>query len=156
MANEIQADYTSGSTLYAVIRNRAGQVWCAAQQALESWGAGGHTVDDYDIPLTDRNGGRYVGDFDVDVPAGSYCVQVFLQAGASPADTDTLVCSRDVMWTGAGELTPLKILANKAAQDTTTNDVTYYDDDSQSPLMTHVWEHGASTTTRTPTYPPQS
>jgi len=150
MANEIQADYAPSSTLYAVIRDRAGQVWCAAQQAFESWGANGHAADDYDIPLADKNGRRYVGDFDADVPAGSYCLQVFLQAGAGPADTDTLVSSRDIVWTGAGELTSLKILGNKAVQDTGTNAVAYYDDDKQTVLMTHSWDHGASTTTRTP------
>ncbi len=34
MANEIQASYASGSTLYAVIRNRAGEVWQVAGQVF--------------------------------------------------------------------------------------------------------------------------
>ncbi|GAI42658.1 unnamed protein product, partial [marine sediment metagenome] len=29
MANEIHVDYTSGSTLYAVVRNGTGEVWYA-------------------------------------------------------------------------------------------------------------------------------
>jgi hypothetical protein len=63
MANEIHADHASGSVLYAVIRNRQGQVWRPAGQAFESWGSGGHTADDYDSALTDKNGSRYVGNF---------------------------------------------------------------------------------------------
>ena len=150
MANEIQADYASGSTLYAVLRNRAGQVWHLVEQVFESWGAGGHTADDYDIALTDKTGSRYVGDFDAEIPSGSYCIQVFRQAGATPADTDTLVCSREIVWTGTGELTPAKFLANKAVGDTAVRTIDYYDDDGQTVLLTHNWRDEGSTTTRTP------
>jgi len=41
MANEIQADYSSGNVLYAVIRNPAGQVWCVARRSSR---AGGQAV----------------------------------------------------------------------------------------------------------------
>jgi hypothetical protein len=150
MANEIHADYASGSVLYAVIRNRQGQVWRPAGQAFESWGSGGHTAVDYDIALTDKNGSRYIGSFDADVLPGSYSIQVFRQAGASPADTDTLVCSRKVIWTGTGELTPAKILANKAVQDKVTGAIEYYDDDSQTVLLTLMPYDLASTIARMP------
>ncbi len=80
MAYEIQADYASGSILYAIIRSPAGQVWHPAEQAFEDWGTGGHAIDDYDIALTDKSGSRYVGSFDTrhsrrmllhpDVPTG--------------------------------------------------------------------------------------
>ena len=46
MANEIRADYDSGSTLYAVIRNQAGKVWHVAGGVFEDWGADGHDADD--------------------------------------------------------------------------------------------------------------
>lgn len=150
MANEIHADYASGSVLYAVIRNRGGQVWCPATQVFESWGSGGHTADDYDITLTDKNGSRYVGSFDADVPPGSYSIQVFRQVGASPSDTDTLVCSREAIWTGTGELTAAKILANKAVQDKITGAIEYYDDDSQTVLLTLMPYDLASTIARRP------
>jgi len=129
---------------YAIAPGKSGE------QAFESWGASGHTAANYLIGLEDKNGGRYVGDFDTDLPAGSYCVQVFLQAGASPADTDTLVCSRDITWTGVGEVTSLKILGNKAVHTKATGTVDYYDDDEQTILMTHTCEEGASTAVRTP------
>ena len=150
MANEIQADYASGHTLYAVIRNRAGQVWHPTQRAFENWGLSGHTADDYDIALTDRTGSLYVGDFDAGIPSGGYCVQIFRQGGAAPADTDTLVGSREILWTGTGELTAAKLLANKAVEDTMTETIDYYDDDGQTILLTQTLHEEASTFTRTP------
>lgn len=150
MANEIQAQYASGHTLYAVIRNRAGQVWYPALRAFENWGLGGHAADDYDIALTDRTGSLYVGAFDASIPSGAYCVQVFRQSGAAPADNDTLVDSREILWTGTGELTATKILANKAVEDTITETIDYYDDDGQTILLSQTLHEGSSTFTRTP------
>ena len=150
MANEIQADYASGNTLYAVIRNRSGQVWHPAQRAFENWGLGGHTADDYDIALTDRTGSRYIGDFDAGIPSGGYCVQIFRQAGATPADADPLVGSREILWTGTGELTAVKLLANKAVEDMMTETLDYYDDDGQTLLFSQTLHEGASAFTRTP------
>ncbi len=40
MANEIHANYASGNTLYAVVRNAAGDLWFVAGQAFEFWGTG--------------------------------------------------------------------------------------------------------------------
>lgn len=136
MAYEIQADYASGSVLYAIIRNPAGQVWHPAGGAFEEWGAGAHPISDYAISLIDRGGNRYVGDFDSTLPRGSYGIQVLRQVGASPADTDPLVCGRQILWTGAGELTAVKMLANRAVQDAITRDIDYYDDDGQTVLLT--------------------
>ncbi len=150
MANEIQVDYTSGNTLYAVIRDRAGQVWHPGLQIFEAWGTSGHTAADYDLTLTDKTGSRYIGDFDAHISAGSYGVQIFLQAGPTPADADTLMSSRDILWTGTGELTVAKILANKAVQDTVTKTIDYYDDDGQTILLSHLLSDEASTFTRTP------
>jgi len=150
MANEIQVDYASGNTLYAVIRNRAGQVWCAGQQAFETWGAGGRGSEDYDLSLVDKNGGRYVGDFDANIPAGSYAVQCSVQAGASPAETDTLADSRDIVWTGTAAVTATKILANRAVRDHITGTINYYDDDGSSVILTHTSTDDAVALTRAP------
>ncbi len=150
MANEIQADYASGHVLYAIIRSRTGQVWHPATASFEDWGAGDHTIDDYDIPLTDRSGSRYVGSFDADIPSGGYAIQVFRQAGASPADTDALVCSREILWTGTGELTSTKLLANKTIQNKIVKTIDYYDADGQTVLLTLVTSDEATTFTRTP------
>jgi hypothetical protein len=138
MANEIYVDYGSGSTLYAAIRNAAGQVWNAAGRVFENWGTGGHAAGDYAITLIDRGGSRYVADFDTNAPAGTYFIQTFLQAGAGPADTDTLLGNRQIVWTGVGELTVMKATMNKAVWDRLTGAIDYYDDDGQTILLTHT------------------
>ncbi len=150
MANEIHADYASGNTLYAVVRNAAANVWYVAGQVFETWGTGGRTADDYDISLTGKSGSRYVGSFDVNIPAGRYSVQVFLQAGANPADGDSLVAGCEIVWSGTGRVTSDKLLANKAVQNKTTGQITYYDDDGQTVLLTHTPADAQTTLTRTP------
>ncbi len=150
MANEIHIDYESGNTLYAVIRNSAGQVWYVVGQVFEVWGTGARNADDYDIALVDKDGSRYVGDFDANVSAGRYTVQVFVQAGANPADSDDLTGSGAIIWTGSGELTVDKVLANKAIQDKTTGKIDYYDDDGETVILTHTPTDGESTIERTP------
>jgi hypothetical protein len=136
MANEIHIDYSSGNTLYTVIRNKAGEVWYCGGQAFETWGTGGRTAHDYDISLTDKGGSRYVGDFDSNIPAGRYSVQSFLQAGAYPVDSDSFVGSIEIVWSGTGKVRSDKLLANKAIQDKATGEIKYYDDDGQTVLMT--------------------
>ena len=150
MANEIQVDYASGNTVYAIIRDRAGRVWCAAQHAFEDWGTDGRGPDDYDLALVDKSGGRYVGDFDTSIPAGRYGVQCFLQAGASPSATDTLAGGRDIIWTGKAAVTAVQILANKAVRDSITGTIKYYDDDGTSVILTHTSTDDAVALTRAP------
>jgi len=150
MSNEIHVDYESGSTLYTIVRDAAGGVWCPASQDFEAWGSGGHDAADYTLPLIDKDGSRYMGSFDEAIPVGSYSVQVFLQAGTNPADTDSLITGRDFAWTGTGELTPLKILANRAVQDKATGMIDFYDDDDETVLLTLTPWDTASSLERTP------
>jgi hypothetical protein len=150
MANEINVNYASGNTLYAVVRNAAGDVWNVAGQVFETWGTDGRTADDYDISLTDRNGSRYVGSFDPNIPAGRYSVQIFLQAGANPANGDTFIGSEEILWSGTGVVTADKLLANKAVQDKPSGQIKYYDDDGQTVLLTHTPTDATATITRTP------
>jgi len=150
MANEIHLDYASGNTIYAVVRNDAGQVWYPAGSAFEDWGTDGHNADSYDMPLVDKSGARYVGDFDADIAAGRYTIQMFLQAGANPADGDELVAGAKIIWTGTGVMTVDKILANKAMQNKTTGAIDYYDDDGQTIFLTHTPTDSESDITRTP------
>ena len=150
MANEIYADYASGNTLYAVVRNAAADVWYVAGQTFEPWGTSSRTADDYALSLTDKNASRYVGSFDTNIPAGRYSVQVFLQAGANPADGDGLVAGCEIIWSGTGKVTTDKLLVNKAVQNKTTGQITYYDDDGQTVLLTHTPADAQATITRTP------
>lgn len=108
MSNEIHTDFPSGSTIYAAIRQEGGKVWYIAGETFETWGTSGRTAGDYDIPLNDRGGSRYEGDFDPNVPAGRYTVQIFLQGGMNPSDGDTIMGSAMFQWTGTarvGEVT---------------------------------------------------
>jgi hypothetical protein len=150
MTNEIHANYATGNTLYAVVRNCVGDVWCIAGQNFEEWGTDGHTADDYDISLTDKSGSRYVGNFDTNIPAGRYSVQIFLQAGANPANGDTLVTHDEILWSGTGKISADKLLANKAVQNKTTGQIKYYDDDGQTVLLTLIPTEAEATITRTP------
>ena len=150
MANEIHVDYASGNTLYAVVRNKAGDVWYIAGQVFEAWGTGGHDADDYDISLTDKDGSRYIGDFDCNIPAGRYWVQIFLQAGGTPADGDNLIAGYEIVWTGTAVLTADKLLANKAVQNKATGEIKYYDDDGQTVLLTLTPTEAQATITRLP------
>jgi len=151
MANEIHANYASGNDLYVVVRNIAGDVWYIAGQTFETWGTGGRTAEDYDISLTDKGGSRYVGDFDSNIPGGRYFMQVFIQAGANPADGDALIASDEIVWSGTGKVTADKLLANKAVQNKTTGQINYYDDDEQTVLLTHIPTETEATITRSST-----
>ncbi len=150
MANEIQADYASGNTLYAVVRNVLGDVWYVTGQVFEAWGTDGRDADDYDIGLTDKDGSRYLGNFDGNIVPGRYSVQIFLQAGANPADGDTLISSGEIIWSGSGKVTPDKLLANKAVQNKSNGEIKYYDDDGQTVLLTHTPSEDQSSITKTP------
>jgi hypothetical protein len=150
MTNEIHVNYTSGNTLYAVIRNTTGNVWYVAGQVFEAWGTSGRTADDYDIILTDKSGSWYVGNFDTNIPSGRYWIQAFLQAGANPADSDTFIAGEEIVWSGTGVITAGKLLANKAVQNKTSGQIKYYDDDGQTILLTHTPTDAAATITRTP------
>src|SRR4030065_229481 len=150
MSNEIHINYSSGSTVYTVIRNSCGKVWYLSGQVFEDWGTYGHDAMDYSLPLTDKAGSRYVGDFDADIPAGRYTIQAFLQAGANPADGDTLIEAREIIWRESGELTADKVLVNKAVQNKSTGAIDYYDDDGQTILLTITPSEDESSITRIP------
>jgi hypothetical protein len=106
MAAEIRVIYPSGSTLYATVRNAAGNVWYVVGQVFESWGTAGRDADDYDIALVGDAGDIYVGDFDTNIAAGRYAVQAYIRATGTPIDADISIGGEEIEWSGTAEITP--------------------------------------------------
>ena len=101
MSNEIRQFYPAGYTLYAVVRNTVGQVWYPTGEVFEAWGTGGRTAADYDITLVYTGIQEYIGDFDSNIDAGRYDVQVMRQIAGAPADTDNIVGISQIAWSGS-------------------------------------------------------
>jgi len=145
MANEINAFITSGYTHYAVIRNVAGQVWYPLGQTFEAWGTGGRTVADYDIALTDKSGGMYVGDFDSNVSAGYYWLVIHQQAGGSPADSDQAYWREFGYWDGtnwkraACKGDEMNLADNAIAEAKYADDMAMEDIAAGAPSATCTW-----------------
>lgn len=99
-ANEISAIAPGVSTAYSIIRKSNGDAWYPTGQVWESWGTSGRTAADYDIALTDKKGGMFVGDFDTNISSGYYTVVTYYQAGGSPDDDDPAVWSDYGYWDG--------------------------------------------------------
>lgn len=98
--------YVDTPTLYYVIRQPStGKVWNVASEALETWGTLGRDADDYDIAATHRGGGFWTVDIPSSLPAAEYTLGIYLQGGASPADTDYPVAEQGGRWTGTQWLT---------------------------------------------------
>lgn len=101
MANEIQAQTTSGLTLYAVLIDTTGQAWNGA--TWETLSAANWTT--YDIAMTEAAAGIYFGDMPA-VAAGVYQFVVYDQAGVDPATSDSQVDSGSISWAGSVVTTP--------------------------------------------------
>jgi hypothetical protein len=104
MANELQADYKTGETLYAARFQPEGNVFITDGSADQVWSD--PTL--YNVTMTENgNGGHYEGDFDAsaNIAEGTYQVTVFLQTGASPANGDPQLYKGEIYWDGTSELT---------------------------------------------------
>lgn len=110
MSNEIAFDAKSGLIFYACRFQLDGHVFLSNGASDEVWGAGGHTADNYDIPVPEvGNSGHYVGDFDPgasgNIAAGRYKVGVYKRAGDDPADTDLAAKGKgEILWDGSNEI----------------------------------------------------
>lgn len=96
-ANEIKSYFESGNTLYAIIRNDSGQAWDTGDAAFEAW----NDADDYNIPLDDKSGGFYIGDFNTAITAGYYSIITHQQEGGTAADTDPPIWKDYGYWDGS-------------------------------------------------------
>jgi hypothetical protein len=101
MAGEIQYSFKPGTTSYALIRNRAGQIWSTSggTGAFESYDNDHYA--DYDITTTEQGASAYfVGSLPAAIPAGVYNIVGKQQLGGSPAQTDPTVAMGDLQWNG--------------------------------------------------------
>jgi hypothetical protein len=99
-ANEIRSFNAGATTCFGVIRNASGQVWYPVGSVFEAWGTGARTAADYDIALTNKSGGMFVGTMDTNIAAGYYTIVSHQQAGGSPADTDPAIWQEYGNWSG--------------------------------------------------------
>lgn len=119
MAGEVQIAIPSvPTTAYFVVRNNVGQFWnTAGTPAFENYNAANWT--DYDVALTQSGSSiHYSGTFPSGISAGVYSLTAYVQAGGSPAITDSLVGSDSAFyWTGSvrGALSQLATPTNITA-----------------------------------------
>lgn len=157
-SNIIGFDYPSGPYVYMFIRNPAdGKVRDVVADAWDTYSAG--DVDDYNIQSTDHGGDYRTMEFDANVPAGTYDLQIKVQSSAvtdTPAAGDTTVLwIRNYVWDGSAEvfdpatlLKAAKIRADKAVQTKSTGSITHYDTDGSTPLYTETETDNGTTITR--------
>ena len=100
MAGEIQANFSSGATLYCLIRNRVGQVWNTSGLAFETYQTANYA--DYDVSLVEQGSasGFYIGTMPATIAAGVYSVVVKRQVAGSAAESDPSVAVGDLQWNG--------------------------------------------------------
>ena len=101
MANEVQIQLNhTGWTVYAIVRNSAGQAWNGS--SFETYVTG--NLGTYDLPMTEQGtASRY---YTCDFPSGiaacthgkPYLVTIFHRLGGSPAETDTPIGFGDIEW----------------------------------------------------------
>lgn len=102
MANELQAQYTSGKTVYAVILSAVGQAWNGTTfeaPLAADWAT-------YAVAATEQS---TTGLYEATMPAGVstaglYSVLFYQRAGASPATTDTVIGKGLIEWSGTTEI----------------------------------------------------
>ncbi len=104
MSKELQAQYPTGSNVYAVVLNATGGIWNGA--AFETPTLANWTT--YAVTLTEQSTtGLYQGDFPAAiVAAGWYSSLGYLRAGGSAASTDTVIWSDRIPWAGSALAVP--------------------------------------------------
>jgi len=99
MTNELHAETTTASTCYCVLLSSVGKIWNGT--TFVTIDSGDWT--DYDIAMTEATAGIYLADMPTTIP-GAYSYVVYIQAGASPAITDTYAGTGWINWSGSAEI----------------------------------------------------
>jgi hypothetical protein len=101
MADQIQQPWpATGATLYAIIRDAAGQAADVVAEAFEAYDTASR--DDYDIAITEQGTAslHYVATFPSWISSGVYLITVHEKAGGSPAESDPLLAAEWYQWDG--------------------------------------------------------
>lgn len=85
--------YDSGFTVYAIVRRDDGYVYNHATGSFEVWLDANLTGGKYNHALTDVGGDMYDWTFPLPV-ARDLIIIYYLQAGASPANTDMIITDK--------------------------------------------------------------
>ena len=97
MASELQTDYTTGKTIYFLLRNSVGAIWNGVSFVAYA------TVNlaDYDILATEQGtaSGYYAANMPV-AAAGVYYAVAKERAGGAPAEADLTVGTGVIQWDG--------------------------------------------------------
>ena len=104
MSNEVRQSYTTAKTVYGVVFDPdASKVWYVAGGIWETFGTGGRTRADYKaITFTEAGITYYIGSFPVAITTeNTYDVQICDQAGASPVNSDTIIETQHIDWSGS-------------------------------------------------------
>lgn len=103
MAAELETTYQGASaSLYVILRRHSdAKVWDVTNTTWATWADG--SIGDYDIAMTDKSGDLYQADFPTSIAAGTRVrAYYYEQAGGSPATTDLILFSEDMVWDGSG------------------------------------------------------
>lgn len=99
MAGELLVTHlNAGETLYAIVR-RASDMFVWNGTAFVVWVNANIAL--YDIPLVDKSGDIYQGDFPATAAAGNYRIVYYQQPGGAPTIIDVILASEDKHWNGA-------------------------------------------------------
>jgi hypothetical protein len=97
MPNQIQVSTTTGSTIYALVRNAASLIWNGS--GFETYETANYA--NYPLSMTEQgsHSGYYAGPFPIVIP-GEYEIVMKAQSGGSPAETDQSAGNQTVVWDG--------------------------------------------------------
>lgn len=102
MSGELQVTTTSAVTVYAQIRSATGTVWNTSAVAFQAYATA--TIANYAVALAEQGSASkyYAGTFPTGITTpGVYIATYLIRAGGSPAETDTIISSERISWTGA-------------------------------------------------------
>ncbi len=105
MSKELQAQYPTGSAVYAVVLSATGGIWNGS--AFETPTLANWTT--YAVTLTEQSTtGLYHGNMPALITtAGWYSYIGYLRAGGSPLSTDTAIWSDRIPWSGSAIAVPV-------------------------------------------------